>query len=41
MCILEAPDKKSLSSWFKKMNMSYDSIVQVELEGERGKVQSV
>ena len=41
MCVLEAPDKESLSSWFKKMNMPYDSIVQVELEGEQGTVQSV
>ena len=41
MCILEAPDKESLSSWFKKMNLPYDSIVKVELEGELGTVQAV
>ena len=41
MCILEAPNKETISSWFKKMEMPFDSIVQVELEGERGTVQSV
>ncbi len=41
MCVLEAPNKEALSSWFKKMEMPFDSIVQVELEGERGTLQSV
>jgi hypothetical protein len=37
-CVMEAPDKEALASWFKKMNMPCDFITQVELEGERGKV---
>ena len=38
VCILEAPNKDSVSSWFKKMNVPFDSISQLELEGERGTV---
>jgi len=39
-CVLEAPDKASVEAWFKKMGMPYKSISQVELEGDRGKVQA-
>jgi hypothetical protein len=39
-CVMEAPSKEALSSWFKKMNMPCDYITQVELEGERGTVKS-
>ena len=38
MCVMEAPDKEALASWFQKMQMPCDTIVQVELEGECGKV---
>jgi hypothetical protein len=38
VCILDAPDKGSVSSWFKKMNVPCDSISPLELEGERGTI---
>ncbi len=41
MCVLEASNKEAIASWFKKMEMPFDSIVEVELEGERGTVLSV
>ena len=41
MCVLEASNKEAIASWFKKMGMPFDSIVKVELEGERGTIQSV
>ena len=37
-CVMEAPNKEALASWFKKMNMPCDYITPVELEGERGMV---
>jgi hypothetical protein len=37
-CVMEAPNEQTLSSWFEKMKMPYDSITPVELEGERGVV---
>jgi hypothetical protein len=39
VCVMEAPDKKSLSAWFEKMKIPCDSISAVELEGDRGNVQ--
>ncbi len=39
-CVMEAPNKETLTAWFKKMSMPCDSVTQVELEGERGTVQS-
>ncbi len=41
VCILEAPDKETLATWFKKMKMPYDSITRVELEGDRGVIEEV
>ena len=38
VCILEAPSKDRLAAWFRKNNLPYDSILEVELEGEAGKV---
>jgi hypothetical protein len=38
-CVMEAPGKRSLEAWFQKMQMPYDTIVPVELEGDHGKVQ--
>jgi len=37
-CVMEAPDKNSLEAWFQKMQMPCESIIPVELEGERGNV---
>jgi hypothetical protein len=34
---MEAPSKEA---WFEKMNVPYDSIVPVELEGDSGTVKS-
>lgn len=41
VCIMEAPNKDALASWFQKMRMPCDSISPVELEGERGVVNQV
>ena len=38
VCILEAPSKDRLAAWFKKNNLAYDTILEVELEGEAGRV---
>jgi len=38
VCIFEARDRDSLITWLKNRNLSYDEIVQVELEGEYGKM---
>jgi hypothetical protein len=40
LCIMEAPDEKSLAAWFQKMQMPCDSITAVEYEGEAGVVQT-
>ena len=40
-CIMESPDQATLANWFKKMNMPYDSIAEVELEGEFGTIKDV
>jgi hypothetical protein len=37
-CVMEAPSKEALASWFGKMQMPCDYITSVELEGERGEV---
>jgi hypothetical protein len=36
VCVMEAPSEQLVTDWFSKMNMPHDSIVTVELEGERG-----
>jgi hypothetical protein len=38
VCVMEAPDEQALATWFKKMQMPCDSIIPVELEGERGTI---
>jgi hypothetical protein len=38
VCVMEAPGKDVLASWFQKMGMPYDSITRVELEGDRGTI---
>jgi hypothetical protein len=40
-CILEAKDREAIAAWFDKMQVPYDSIVPLELEGERGVVQDL
>lgn len=37
-CIMEAPSKETLASWFKKMQMPCDYITLLELEGDQGVV---
>ena len=34
VCILDAPDKQAVASWFKKMNLPTDAIVEVAMEGD-------
>ena len=38
VCVMEAPNREAVASWFKKMQMPYDSITKVELEGDRGSI---
>src|SRR5881296_1349089 len=40
VCVMEAPSKDAVAAWFTKMGMPFDSITKVELEGERGNIQS-
>ncbi len=40
VCIMDAPDERAVSDWFKKMGMPCDGVVPVELEGERGEIRS-
>ena len=37
-CVMEADSPQAIAAWFKKMEIPYDSIERVEMEGERGKV---
>ena len=39
VCIMEAPGKEAIAAWFKKTGMPFDSITNVELEGDRGSIQ--
>ena len=41
VCVMEASSKGAVEAWFKRMSMPFDSITQVELEGDRGQVQAV
>ena len=40
ICVMEAPTKEAVAVWFNEMGMPVDTITQVELEGDRGIVQS-
>ena len=40
VCVMEAASKEAVADWFTKMNMPYDTITKVELEGERGTIQA-
>ena len=37
-CIIDAPNAKAVGDWFDRMKVPYDSITEVEFEGERGEV---
>ena len=41
VCVIEAANKDAVAAWFTKMGMPFDNITKVELEGERGNIQSV
>ena len=40
VCIMEASGKDAVAAWFKKMGMPFDTITKVELEGDRGSIQT-
>jgi len=40
ICVMEAPTKEAVAAWFNEMGMPFDTITRVELEGDRGNVQS-
>ena len=40
-CILEGPTRQSCADWFDKMGLGYDSICEVEYEGDRGNMRNV
>ena len=40
VCVMEAASKEAVAAWFTKMSMPFDNITKVELEGERGNIQS-
>jgi len=41
VCVFEAPDQETMAAWFEKTGMPYDSISQLELEGDGGVIQEV
>ena len=40
VCVMEASNKDAVAAWFNKMGMPYETITKVELEGERGTIQT-
>ena len=40
VCVMEASSKDEVAAWFGKMGMPFDNITKVELEGDRGTIQS-
>jgi hypothetical protein len=40
-CVFEAEDREAVVDWFGKMNIPYDSIVEVEFEGDRGLIEDL
>jgi len=40
-CIMEAPNPAALANCYKKLNLPYDFIAEVELEGEYGAINEV
>jgi len=39
-CVWQSPTQEAVVAWFKKMNVPYDSIIQLEVEGTGGSVQA-
>jgi hypothetical protein len=39
-CVWQAPQPEAIAAWFKKMNVPFDTIIQIELEGAGGTVQA-
>ncbi len=40
VCVMEASGSAEVEAWFKKMGMPFDDVTKVELEGDRGDLQS-
>ena len=40
-CVIEAKDRESVVNWFKRMEIPFDSIDLVEMEGERGTIEDL
>jgi hypothetical protein len=40
VCVMEASNKDAVAAWFNKMGMPYETITKVELEGDRGTIQT-
>ena len=40
-CVLEARDRDSLVAWFDRMEIPFDSILPVELEGDYGTIEDL
>jgi hypothetical protein len=40
ICVMEASGRTDVETWFKKMGLPFDSITKVELEGDRGDIES-
>ena len=38
VCIMEGPNEKAVTDWFKKMNLPWDSVIALEYEGDRGTI---
>jgi len=41
LCVMESTGKEAVAAWFTKMGVPFNTITQVELEGDRGNVQLV
>jgi hypothetical protein len=39
-CVWQAPQPEAIAAWFKKMNVPYDSITQIEVEAAGGTVKA-
>ncbi len=39
-CVMEAPNEEALAAWFQKMEIPFDYITPVELEGEAGELKA-
>jgi len=39
-CVWQAPQREAIAAWFQKMNVPFDSITQIELEGANGTIRT-